>query len=120
MNKYFEPVEFPDTMGATTTKRRDDTVEGWPTTEELAPALELILKELNHLQMGTSKYRKGGIQLRVNDPVMSSFKRFRAESSLENMKAFLKVAKQDVGLSSANAFKTWLLVVIKKEAHFND
>jgi hypothetical protein len=116
--KHFKPIEIPKIPG----EERDNvepSIPDWPIKALFNQVNNRIAKELDAIQQGISPLIKRGIQLKANEPIMTSFKKFRAYPTKDNCQNFLNMAKQDVGLIAERQFKAWLQIIIKGD-HLDD
>lgn len=114
MTKYFTPIDLPDVEPEK--KTADESVENWPSKELWSTVNDEIAKEINNITNGTSKFTSRGIQLRNNEAVLVTFRKFKESPTKENLDTFLKLAEQDLGSGPAKAFREWCNIIIKGDA----
>ena len=101
MSRLFEPVKFPET-------KEEKPIP--PSTEDnslgdITAELKLVEEEIGRAQDGSSKVIRRAIQFpKGKSPVLAGFGRLSTHPTKENLRLFLQLAQQDMGLAHARFF----------------
>jgi hypothetical protein len=110
---YFEEIEFKTPESPGDPKRPKTVIR--PNPEKIKEALEKIDAELKKITTGDSDLTHYAINNgNFGSPVGNAFKRLRGKSSIENIKAFVELAGQDLGVKAQLHFKKILTATLEE------
>jgi hypothetical protein len=82
---------------------------------EYNKGLNNVKKEIKKIKNGTSKLIKGAINQDKKMLAIIRLERLEEDTTIENLREFLSVARQDFGARIANQFKEWFLHAFKRD-----
>lgn len=110
---YFKEVEFEVSESPIATQRPELVVK--PNSEKIMVVLDQISVEMDKIKSGDSEFTHYAIDSGAfGSPVGNAFKRLQADQSVENIRAFVQLAGQDLGGMAQAHFKKMLASTLEE------
>lgn len=105
---YFSSIKFNKKDLAIKKKEKP-----FPAKHEWSSALDEIHKEIHKIEIGGSRFRKGGVQVKGNLPAVAALHRFAQDPCKRHLDSLINVLPQDFG-SAGVYFVTLLKANLEK------
>lgn len=112
-SQYFTEVEFEISKSPGSPVRPEKVLRANP--EKMETAIESIEVEMERIRSGDSKHTHYAINTgSFGSPVGNGLKRMKAEPSIENIRGFVQLVGQDLGVAAQTYFKKLLTATLEE------